>query len=406
MTPRVKGKMRSSARDHSEWYFLQHPLNMKKNYKIIETFSGLESVVKEFEKEKKIAVDLEADSMFHFREKVCLIQMASRQQTVVIDPLKIGNLELLKPLFADKKIIKIFHGADYDVRSLYRDFGIKIKNLFDTQLVSMYLGVKETSLEAVLQERFNVVLNKKYQRKDWSKRPLPKAMIDYAASDAAYLIPLSEILEKELIAKDRLHWIKEECELLSRVRPSLDNNEPLFLNFKGAGRLNSRNLAVLETLLELRKKIAEKKDRPLFKIMQNDTLLKLVSEKPKTKKQLMKTNAVSAKQVKMYGDSLIREIEKALEIPGSELPVYPRKKTPAVNPQVPGRIKILKKWRDQRALILQIDPALLFNKASLYNIAMENPSDMKSMKKIMDLKKWQQKDFGRDIVRVLKNQKR
>ena len=374
---------------------------MKKNYKIIETYSALESVVKKFEKEEKIAVDLEADSMFHFREKVCLIQMASRHQTVVIDPLKIDNLELFKPLFADKSVTKIFHGADYDVRSLYRDFGIEINNLFDTQLVSMYLGVKETSLESVLQERFNVILNKKYQRKDWSKRPLPKEMIDYAASDAAYLVPLSEILQKELIAKGRLHWVKEECEYLSRVRPSTDNNEPLFLNFKGAGRLNSRNLAVLEMLLELRKNIAEKKDRPLFKIMQNDTLMKLVSEKPKTQKQLMKTYAVSAKQVKMYGDSLIRQIKKALEIPESELPVYPRKKAPAVNHHVPGRIKTLKKWRDQRALDLKIDPALLFNKASLYNIAMENPSDMKSMKKVKDLKKWQQKDFGRDIVRVL-----
>ena len=84
-------------------------------------------------------------------------------------------------------IQKVFHGADYDVRSLYRDFKININNLFDTELACRFLGFKASGLDAVLTKRYNVHLNKKYQRKDWSKRPLPEEMV--AAATAARVRP-------------------------------------------------------------------------------------------------------------------------------------------------------------------------------------------------------------------------
>lgn len=359
-------------------------------------------VVDKFQHEKKIAVDLEADSMFHFREKVCLIQMADRKRNFVLDPLRIGDLSILKPVFANRNITKVFHGADYDVRSLYRDFHIKINNLFDTQLASMYLGLKETSLEAVIQKRFNVTLNKKYQRKDWSQRPLPEKMVAYAASDVAYLVPLAETLEQELAEKKRLKWVREECAKLSKVRPPQANHEPLYLSFKGAGRLGGKSLAVLEALLQFRKQIAEKKDRPLFKIFQNNTLMRLAVEKPKNVKRMSQTRIISAKQINMYGKPLSTLINDALNIPKEKLPEFPRKKAPAIDPAVPDRIKILKKWRDRKAAKMKIDPSLLFSKALLYAIAQENPSDMTGMKGIRELKKWQINEFGDEILDELK----
>ncbi|MEJ2168536.1 MAG: ribonuclease D, partial [Desulfobacterales bacterium] len=228
--------------------------------KIIDTFDGLENLVEAIDNENTIGVDLEADSMYHFKEKVCLIQIAACSINAVIDPLMVQDLSPLKPLFKKPQIQKIFHGADYDIRSLYRDFHITINNLFDTELASRFLGYSETSLEAVLKNKFDVTLNKKYQRKDWSKRPLSQDMIAYAAKDARYLLPLAESLSTELDNKNRLEWVREECEILSRVRPNTDNTEPLYMHFKGAGRLDSRSLAVLESLLQYRRKIAQKKD--------------------------------------------------------------------------------------------------------------------------------------------------
>jgi len=116
----------------------------------------LKKALKSIETEKRVGFDLEADSMYHFSEKVCLLQVASKNTAFVIDTLKLRDLSLLKPLFLRNDVIKIFHGADYDVRSLFRDFGIEIKNLFDTELASRFLGIKETGLEAVLKGRFNV----------------------------------------------------------------------------------------------------------------------------------------------------------------------------------------------------------------------------------------------------------
>jgi len=164
---------------------------INRDYQLIETLSELKTVADLFKKEKAIAIDLEADSMYHFKEKVCLVQMATHDINVVIDPLKIYDLSPLKPLFENRGIKKIFHGADYDVRSLYRDFKININNLFDTQLACMFLGIRETGLEAVVKKWFKVGLDKKYQRKDWSKRPLPWDMMAYAAKDTLYLLPLA-----------------------------------------------------------------------------------------------------------------------------------------------------------------------------------------------------------------------
>ncbi len=381
--------------------FASVTLGMETNYRIIDTFAGLKDIANVFLKESMIAVDLEADSMYHFQEKVCLMQMATRSITVIIDPLQIRDLSVLKPIFAGHRIKKVLHGADYDVRSLYRDFKIEINNLFDTQLAAMFLGLKETSLEAIIKRRFKVALEKKYQRKDWSKRPLPQEMAAYAVDDVRYLVPLAEDFENTLSKKRRLYWVREECEILSKVRSLENNQNPLFLSFKGAGRLTSSSLAVLEALLHYRKKIAEQKDKPLFKIFRNQALMILAMQKPTNKNILEKTKALSRKQIGMYGDCLIETINRALKIPEEKLPVYPRKKAPRLNPEVPKRLKALKTWRNARAKALDIDPAVLFNRALLGTIAVENPRDLKALGKIAEIKNWQKKEFGKEIISVL-----
>ncbi len=377
--------------------------NNELNYQIIDTSSKLENAVRDFEREKTVAVDLEADSMYHFKEKVCLIQIASKCGSIVIDPLHIEDLSPLKPLFLSNDIKKIFHGSDYDVRSLYRDFDIEINNLFDTEIACRFLGIRETGLEAVLNKLFNVCLNKKYQKKDWSKRPLPGEMMEYAAKDVIHLAPLGKILEEELEKKGRLLWVSEECEILSNKRPVAANGKPLYLKFKGAGRLIPRNLAVLEALLRFRMNVAKQKDKPLFKVLGNDSLMKIAMARPLTLKRLQATKALSRKQISVYGKALVSVVNKAMEMPEKDLPVYPRKKAPALSPLVPKRVKALKRWRDARAEKLEIDPALLCNKTLISTIATKNPLNAECLETIKEMKNWQKTEFGRDIIEVLKS---
>lgn len=139
---------------------------------MITTQAGLEELALRLGREPVIACDLEADSLHHYREKVCLLQFSTPDYSALVDPLAVTDLSPLAPVMADPKIRKIFHGADYDMRSLHRDFGIEVENLFDTMIACQFLGEKEVGLAAALKKRFGVELDKQFQKADWSQRLL------------------------------------------------------------------------------------------------------------------------------------------------------------------------------------------------------------------------------------------
>lgn len=366
----------------------------------------LEHALQPFWKTRQVALDLEADSLYHYREKVCLIQLATSGCRLVVDPLSLDDFSPLKQLLGSPEVEKIVHGGDYDIRSLFRDFQISVNNLFDTEVASRFTGRCQTGLDAVVKDHFGVELNKKFQKKDWSQRPLPQEMIQYAVSDTIYLIPLAEILKEELLSKNRLHWVTEECARLSRVRTEVHHTAPLFLKFKGAGKLAPRQLAVLENLLQWRDAVACKRDQPLFKIMGNHTLMKLSTTAPRSLSQLQNSLVISAKQVKMYGAHLVARINAAFEIPDHELPVYPRTKGSKPSAAVFQRIKQLKKWRDRQADTLDLDPSIVITKAQVAAVADQNPACSAELEKLDILKTWQKQAFGQEIIDAIASNKR
>jgi ribonuclease D len=374
-------------------------------FRHVNAAADIARVAEAMRRETVLGVDLEADSMYHFREKVCLVQMATPDTTVVIDPLQGGDLTVLGPVFADPGIRKIMHGADYDIRSLYRDFRIEINHLFDTELAARFLGLKESGLEAVLRHKFGVQLDKRFQRKDWSRRPLPDDMVAYAAGDVHYLIPLAEHFRAELRAKGRLAWVEEECAALTRVRAVGNGDGPLYLGFKGAGKLRPRNLAALEGLLQFRRRVAEEKDRPLFKVLGNNVLLALATEMPTSPKALEAAGALSAKQIGMFGQGILTALREAEELPDERLPVYPRTRIPRLSSQVPARILALKDWRDRTAERLDMDPGLVLNKTLITEIARRCPRQVDDLAAIEDLRIWRREVFGGEIVAVLARQR-
>ncbi|MFZ7126216.1 MAG: ribonuclease D [Desulfobacterales bacterium] len=370
--------------------------------RLVDSRETLADAASAFETQKQIAVDVEADSMFHFREKVCLIQMATADSVYIIDPLRLTDISALLPIFKSRDIRKIFHGADYDVRSLYRDFGVDIHNLFDTELAARFLGLRETGLDALLGARFGVRLDKRFQRKDWSRRPLPEEMLTYAAGDVEFLIPLADQLEKELAERKRLSWVNEECRHLSRVRSMNNGDQPLFLSVKGAGKLKPRRLAVLEQLLQLRRQIAKEKDRPLFKVLNSQALLKIAAVSPRSLDALEATETLSRKQIGMYGRPIIDAVLNGLNTPKDELQPYPRRSAPVMPPAVPRRVQALKAWRDREAEALGMDPGMIINKSLMQTIATLNPSRVRDLDAIPDLRSWRRSAFGKAIVETLK----
>ena len=377
------------------------PVHEPLHFDIIDTPAGLAALADTLQKEPVIGVDLEADSMFHFQEKVCLLQLSGGGDHAIVDTLAVRDLSALKPIFRDADICKVFHGADYDVRSLYRDFEIRINNLFDTQVACRFLGIEETGLEAVLRNTFGVSMDKKYQRKDWSRRPLPYEMLAYAASDVRYLAPLARKLTADLEAVGRLAWVKEECRMLSKVRPGSNHEQPYFLNFKGAGRLDPRSLAVLEELLALRVRLAQEKDRPLFKVFSPNSLLQLALRKPETPEALRESAALSETQVKLHGREILAAVRKGLDTPAAQLPRYPYRKQNVVPAAVCDRIQRLRIWRDRTAAALKMDPSLIASKATMLAVAQRRPAKTEDLSEVEEMRQWQRKAFGRDIVGAL-----
>jgi len=367
---------------------------------ILTTTEQVNDFAAELEKYPVIAVDLEADSMHSYQEKVCLLQFSTPDTTVLIDPLVGADLDSLRPVLANQKIRKIFHAADYDIRSLARDFDISINGLFDTMISCQFLGEERFGLADVLRKYFGVELDKQYQRADWSKRPLSPEMIRYAAADTQYLEELTEILEKKLIEKGRLEWVQEEFLLMETVRFA-DHPESLFLRFKGAGTLNPRQLAVLEHLLQWRDKEAQRRDCPLYKVFGNKELLEIARQIPTALNQMNRLAGVSPRLIDRYGKKLLPAVLAAVELSEAELPIYPRGERRAKDPQIEKRIIRLKEWRKKVAKELELDSGVLINNALLEELARKHPRTKAEFSTIDLLKNWQGKVLGEGILQTL-----
>ena len=376
-------------------------INALPPYRLIETPQDLENLGVRLNQETSVALDLEGDSLYHYREKICLIQIAARTECFLIDPLQIKDLSPLAPFLNNPDIIKILHGADYDIRSLYRDYQFQIQNLFDTESAARFLGLKETGLGALLGARFQIQLDKRFQKSDWSKRPLTDPMLSYAAADVAYLIPLAQSLMTDLEVLGRLPSVLEEGDRLCRVRFNPSYQGPLFLQFKGGRHLDSRSLGLLENLLQFRKAQAEKRDRPLFKILGAEVLKTLALEKPLTLEQLKGIKGLSAKLIDRLGEGLIECLKQGLAIPETDLPRFPPSIRPQINPAVAARVKALKGWREKKARELNLDPGVLISNALIDQIGEKNPTGPEDLELIPELRQWQHQAFGPEILQVL-----
>lgn len=357
--------------------------------------AALEDLAAHLARQPVIAVDLEADSLHHYTEKVCLIQVATPTRTALVDPLVLPGLAPLAPVLADSAILKVFHGADYDIRSLHRDFGMEVHGLFDTMVACQFLGEKELGLGAVLRKRFGVELDKRYQKADWSRRPLTAGMVDYAVEDTRLLIGLYRELEAELRQVGRLAWVEEEGELLSRVRKVERGSEPFFLRFKGAARMSPRTLAILEELLVLRDELARKADLPPFKVLGTEDLAKLAEAKPETRLELTERAGLAARLAARYGKELVAAVGRGMAVPGNELPHYPRAPRPIRSKNQEELLKRLKKWREEKARAVGIDAGLLANNALLEAVVEQSGG---SEAKEFPLKRWQRDLFSTELV--------
>jgi len=352
-----------------------------------------------------LAADTEAAGYHRYHDRICLLQLSTRDSTALVDALTVRDLGPLASYFADPEIEIIFHDADYDLRLLSRDYGVDVRGLFDTKIAAQLLGEPAFGLGNLLEKFLDVKLEKKYQRADWAQRPLPPEMLEYAAEDTRYLPPLRDTLKAALEEKGRLHWADEEFRIEEQVRWSpAENNGDGYLRLKGTRDLRPRQLAALRELYNWREGVAEERDRASFRIMGNEALLGIAREMPRSPDELARVPELPAPLVERYGADLLPAVRRAQELPESELPVRPRGPgRPPPDPAFDALMERLKAARDVAADELGLDRGFLMPRAQLEEVARGRPRNLDALRQIPGLRRWQAEALGERLLRVLKS---
>lgn len=369
--------------------------------KWIDRQDALDTTMARLGAQNEIAVDTEADSLHSYFDKVCLVQISVPDEDFIVDPLAKVDLKGFGDVLAKPEITKVFHGGDYDLRILHRDFGFVVRNLVDTSICAQLLGYEGIGLAALLDRHFGVKLNKTHQRADWSMRPLTPEMLEYAATDTHYLARLAAKLREELTALGRWEWALEEFARLENVRyRENDDESESWRKMKNIGALDRRSLAVIRDLYEWRDKLARKADRPPFKVLGNDTIVELAKTKPATPRDLPAVKSLSRYHAERYGRDLVQMIRAVLELPESALPEKSEPKPWIRDKALEARIERLKKTRDRFAKELKIDPSVLAPRHILSAVATSGNLDVPAMRE------WQKKLMGEAFLGALEPERK
>lgn len=372
--------------------------------KLVQDARGLERLMADLVRQGEIAVDTEADSFFCYREKVCLIQLTVEDRDYLVDPLAGFDVAALGAMLEDPKKLKVLHDAEYDVLLLKRCLGFRFKNLFDTRVAAATLGSKTPGLASVLEQRFQIKLDKSMQRSNWGERPLSPRQIRYARLDTRFLITLMREQRAELELRDRLCIVEGECERLERLEPPDAGFDPdEWVRLKGARVLGPVERRVLRELFVLRERLAEESDQPPFRIMNNETLLELARRRPRVAQELSEVSGFTWKQVRRLGDLVLDTIERALELePIRRFPELASKdgatELDELQFELHERLKLLRKrWAEE----LDTDPAYVINRHVLLRLAKEQPRARAELDRIEGFAGWQLDDYGQGLLEAI-----
>lgn len=352
---------------------------------------------------RALALDTEGASFHRYVDRIYLLQLSTDRRHAIIDPLRVSSPEKLGVLLESRDVEVIFHDADYDLRLLHQDYGWRVTNIFDTRVAAQLLGIKAFGLAALLEGFFGVRLDKKHQRADWSMRPLPGDMLEYAAQDTMHLLPLRQRLHDALDKKGRLHWAREEFERLEGTRWEEAGEDTSFLRIKGARDITRRELAILRELVAWRDGVARELDRSTFRVAGNEVLLVMAREGPTTLAALESMKGLSRSVVARQAQAILDAIAKGKAVPESDLPKFPRSQRWARDPDFEDRANALKPVRDRRAAELELDPGVLCPRERLEAIARRNPHSIEELMEVTDVRRWQAEVLGDEFIRALRN---
>jgi len=361
----------------------------------VATQPELQALVHELSKQPSVAVDTESNSLHAYREQVCLIQFSTEDTDYLVDPLALDDISLLGDIFASSKVEKIFHAAEYDLICLKRDFDFSVTNIFDTRWAVRVLGYAGDGLDRLLKEKFEVEVNKKYQKADWGTRPLSDEQINYARLDTHYLLPLKDILQTELEEKDLLQLACEDFERACDIE--IPAAKPmLWERMANNHGFTPRELTILKEVYECREHIAEELDRPPFKVMSDKQLFDIARMVPQHLDELFGLG-LSNRQGMRWGKAILQAVEKGQNAPLVK-PHQPKRPDDAYL----SRLDALKTWRKYTARKMHVESDVVLPRSLMESIAGEGPRSVPELSELLSDSAWRMARFGPQILKAVK----
>ena len=354
-------------------------------------------MVRDLQLHSLLAVDTESNSLYVYREQLCLLQFSTGDKDYLVDALAPIDLSTLGPVFADEGIEKVFHAAEYDLICLKRDFGFEFANIFDTMHAARILGRKNVGLGSILESEFQIKLQKKFQQANWGKRPLIPEMLNYARLDSYFLIPLRNRLKGELIETGLLPLAEEDFKRLTAVHlPDGENGSAACWRVAGNQRLNPIQTSILQELCRFRELRAREADLPPFKVLGNQTLLDITMLQPRTMKELGSIHSLNAGKVHRYGEGLLNAVERGLAGKPTQRPSRTRPSESYL-----GRLENLRQWRIKTARSSNVESDVIMPRDVLERIAMQNPGTLQQLAEVMTETPWRFQKYGEQILLVI-----
>jgi ribonuclease D len=371
-------------------------------YTLVTTTECFQSMMERLRSASRLAIDMEADSLYHYFEKVCLLQISTDTDTFILDPLVLKEVGSLASLMVDPSVEKVFHASGYDVFCLRRDYGFSFVNIFDTHAAGQLLGYEYLGLSAMMETLLGIHHSKRRQRDDWSQRPLVAEQLEYAAMDTHHLLRLRDVLESELTQKGRLSWALEEfANAAANERPEKEFDVEGYRRIKGHRELAIQNQVVLRALYLFRDAAARKLDVPPFKVLNNSVLVDLAKQMPQSVAELFKRSGISYRVARKFGADILRTITEAcLQDPAVlEIPTRGNGKPP--NRVARHRLEQLKQWRLSKSKELNLHVGVVFPANLLELLAVTPPANLEEFMSLPGMRRWRVQEFGSEILQTL-----
>ncbi len=365
---------------------------------LVDTPAARVEMLRDLEQAAAIAIDTESDSLYRYFHKVCLIQISTRAEDYLVDPLLLPDLADLGPLMANPAIEKVFHAAENDILLLKRDFGFSFTNVFDTMLAARILGWKRVGLAALLEEHFGVALDKRTQLTDWGHRPLTTSQLRYAALDSHYLLPLRDLLAAELQRRSRWREAQEAFADLPNVTYVEKPFDPDgFWHNKHARDLHPAELAVLRELYLWRDAEARSQNAPPFKVMNEETMVRLSQGQPARFSDL----PPSLRRNERAATAVLAAIARGQASPPPKPPRRPSNGDQRPDPVTLALYDRLRAWRAARAVERDVDTDMVLTNQALMAIARAAPAEFDQLAALGVLGAWKLDEYGADLLRVI-----